>query len=193
MALGTSGCLITDKAEFSPPAPTPPFVTNLEPSPTEILYIPRKPGTAPDSRDYVETQNVSFEIRSDDMQRYLFSFILVDYPTDNPNRAPPMAKQFPADIGTLDTARIRATPLIIPATVPPGCHSITAIVSHDSSIYQGVVKPPLPGEVADVGIGTWWAQIGTDTSDPGGFPPCEPNPPKAPDAGADARIDGVGR
>jgi hypothetical protein len=193
MALGTSGCLITDKSSLSAPTATPPFVNNLDPPATQILDIPRKPGTDKGSRDYVETQNIWFDIRSDDMQRFLFAVVLVDYPSSDPERpASPVLWRFAPDIGTLDTPRRRTCPLIIPAYIDPGCHSITAVVSHDESIQKGIVKPTPPGAVPDIGTSTWWAQIGHDISDPEYPDPCEPNPPKSPDAGADGRMDGVG-
>jgi hypothetical protein len=189
MALGTSGCLITDKTSFSAPAPTPPFVNNLDPPATEILNIPRKPGTNM-GNVYVETVNISFDVRSDDMGRYLFAYVFVDYPSDDPTRSPPQALSFPPDIGTLDTPRKKAGKLLILPTVEPGCHSITAIVSHDISIQRGVVPVPPPGQPADVATGTWWAQIGEAPP----YDPCIPDPSKALDAGADADAgtDGVG-
>jgi hypothetical protein len=189
MALGTSGCLITDKATFSAPAPTPPFVNNLDPPATDILNIPRKPGTDPASHDYVETVNIAFDVRSDDMGKFLFAEVFVDYPSSDPNPidSPPNAWSFAADIGTFDTPRRKTCTLHIPYKVVPGCHSITAIVSHAASLQQGVVPVPPPGQPADVGSGTWWAQIGVE---PEKWAACPPDPPNARDAGGDARMDG---
>jgi len=174
MALGTSGCLITDKAEFSQPAPVPPFLTDLDPPATEILNIPTKPGGG--DRDYVDDKPLAFKVRSEDLQRYLFTAVLVDFPGSNPKPA----CFFPPDLGSLDTARPRDCKLNILPSVTPGCHSITALISHDSSIQIGVIKNP-----SDVGTATWWAQIGTDPM----YDPCEPHPSPG-DAGADARDGG---
>ena len=187
MALGSSGCLITDKAEFSPPTPTPPFVLNLDPPASEILNIPRKPGAGM-ANVYVETTNVAFEVRSDD-KRFLWSTVFVDYPSSDPLRPASVACTTAGgpDIGTLDTPRIWGCNLLIPPNVSEGCHSITALVTHDKVINEPRPPPP-PESLSDLGMGTWWAQIGADST----YFPCEPHPTRSPDAGADARVDGVG-
>jgi hypothetical protein len=176
MALGTSGCLITDKAEFTQPSPIPPFLTDLDPPATEIMNIPKKPGSPPGLNTYVDDKPLAFKVRSEDLQRKLYSVVFVDFPGPDPK----LACWFPPDLGTLDTPRSRDCKLDIRASVAPGCRPITAIVSHDEAIQVGVIRNP-----SDVGTATWWAQIGTDPM----FDICEPHRTTG-DAGTDGGADG---
>jgi hypothetical protein len=185
MAFGTTGCLITDKPDFDAPRQSPPFLANLDPPPHEILVIRRKPGTSAPMNEYLEDQEIRFTVHSDDLQQLLFFVVFI---------GPPGKHQyfpycfFPPTAGTLRVPRDQRCPLTVPSSVGPGCHPITALASHDNSIYT------MPKTDQNVGIATWWAQVGVDDSDPESDPdkykPCLPNPPSG-DAGADAR-DGSG-
>jgi hypothetical protein len=150
-------------------------LTDLDPPATEIINIPVKPGSPPNT--YVDDIPLAFKVRSEDLQRKLYTVVFVDFPGNDTKLACPL---FPADLGTLDTARPRECKLNINASVSPGCRPITAIVSHDPAIYGGVIRDP-----SDVGTATWWAQIGG--TDP--WFPCPPHRTTG-DAGTDGGADG---
>jgi hypothetical protein len=171
--MGSGGCFITESPEFKEPPVLPPFIANVNPPTSRILVIPRKPGTATGAREYVQDVEIRFDIRSEDLQRPLYAAVWVDFP--KPNKYPICS--FALSTGTLATARPQTCTLAIPSLIEAGCHSITALVSHDQSIYNGKVE-------GDLDTATWWAQIGVDDA-----VPCEPDP-LPPDAGRDVRGEG---
>jgi hypothetical protein len=79
MALGSIGCLVTEKPEFKPPSQTPPFLSNLNPSPNDILLLPRKPGTSESMNIYVE-KPLAFTVYSEDLGELLFGVVFIDPP-----------------------------------------------------------------------------------------------------------------
>jgi hypothetical protein len=176
MAFGSSGCLITDTPEYKAPRRTA-LLVNFDPQPYEIIVIPKEPGSPDDSNTYVQTKKIHFDIRSSDVQQ-VFGLCLIDFP--GPKQHPLWFLS--SEPGKLDTPG--ECDLRVPPSISQGCHSITALVSHDRSIINS------PRIIEDLGQATWWAQIGiNEGASPIEYFPCEPNPISR-DAGADARDGG---
>jgi hypothetical protein len=179
MALSSAGCLVTDSPTFKQPEELPPILTNLNPPAYKILNIPRKPG----SPNEYEQKTISFDVRSDDLQGPLYGAAGVDFPRSNPFI---LAWKAILGTGTLGEPRTTACQLAIPSYVEPGCYSITILLSHKGTIWGGIEGDAGSVE-GDLGIATWWAQIGVDENGP--YRPCEPDPVPR-DAGADGRAEG---
>jgi hypothetical protein len=173
--MNSVGCLVTDNPEFQAPATLPPFLSNLSPPTSRILVIPRKPGTTAPEKDYVQNTEISFDIRSEDLQRPLWGSVYLDFP--KPSKI--AICLFSPSTGTINKARRENCTLAIPSSVESGCHSITALVSHSASIITGRIE-------GDLDTATWWAQIGRDE---GSYDPCEPDPLPG-DGGVDAGSEG---
>jgi hypothetical protein len=171
--MSSAGCLITERPDFTAPEVSRPALTNFNPSPADILEIPRKPGTA---NEYVEGL-VRFDVFSEDLQKQLFFAVIIDLQRPTQDL---ICFESP-ETGTLAKARELKCPLKIKSSILPGCHSITALVSHDASVHTGRVASG-----SDLAMVTWWAQIGVD--EPGA---CAPHA-RPSDAGTDARAEGGG-
>jgi hypothetical protein len=170
--------LVTEKPEFKPPSQTPPFLSNLNPSPNDILLIPRKPGTSESMKVYVE-KRLAFTVYSEDLQEVLWGVAYA-----GPPATPTYINscRFPPSVGTIDKGRPLDCPIDVSNILTPGCHPITTLFSHDPGIYSN------PQTERPVGLATWWAQVGFDDSetDPEKkYAACVPNP-RTGDAGADA-------
>ena len=179
MALSSAGCLVTDSPTFKQPVELPPILTNLNPPASRILKIPRKPGSP---NEYVQ-ETIRFDVRSDDLQGPLYGAAGVDFPQSKPFI---LAWKAILGTGTLGTPRPAACQLAIPSYVEPGCHSISILLSHQGTILGGGIEGDAGSVEGDLGIATWWAQIGIDEAP---YQACEPDPVPG-DAGADARTDG---
>jgi hypothetical protein len=175
MALGSIGCLVTEKPEFKPPSQTPPFLSHLNPSPNDILLIPRRPGTSESMNSYVDGPTLTFDVYSEDLGELLFGVVFLGPPATRT-----YLRFFPPSAGTVDVRRPHTYTIKVPDSIGRDCHSITALFSHDPEIYNS------PQSDQPVGTATWWAQIGFDSTVPDPeYKPCEPNP-RPGDAGADA-------
>jgi hypothetical protein len=174
MAFGSSGCLVTGTPEITAPPPIAPLLADFDPLQADILEIPREPGTPSSTNTYVRTGKVKFRIRSTEI-RHVFGACVVDFlrPTQHTIATLTAAPE--------DLDKPLTCDLHIPPSIGPGCHSITALVSHDATIVGA------PRLIEDLGLATWWAQIGTE--DMPTRAACEPKPlPR--DAGADAHEGG---
>jgi hypothetical protein len=177
MALSSAGCLVTDSPAFKQPEALPPLLTNLDPPTSKILEIPKKPG----SPNEYEQKTISFDVRSDDLRGPLYGAAFVDFPR---NTKRPSAWQEYLGTGTLAEPRRPLCKLVIPSSVQPGCRPISVLLSHQFSIVNGIFESDAGSVEGDLGIATWWAQIGDE-----GPYPCEPDPVLG-DAGADVRAEG---
>jgi hypothetical protein len=174
--MSSAGCLITERPDFTAPEVSRPLLTNFNPSPANILEIPRKPGSDPSSNEYVEDVAISFDVLSEDLQTPLFMAVFIDL--QRPEQE--LICFSSAGTGTMSKARRLACPLAIRGSIKPACHSITALVSHDDSVFTGRVASG-----SDLGMMTWWAQVGVEDS----YHKCEPYT-RPTDAGTDARAEG---
>ena len=188
MALGSTGCFLTERPDFDPPRQTPPFMTNVNPSTTVAHTIPVRKGTDPTSNLY-ESQPIGFDIMSEDLGEKIQGLILLDFKgfgSTDPLRVLNQ-EAIQIDPGTLkDKERERFTRTIqIPSSVQPDCHTVTVLLSH--SFFPGSAKPQ---RIGDVDTKTWFFQVGAnDDEDQHGYKPCVPEPRQA-DAGADATDGG---
>jgi hypothetical protein len=174
--MSSAGCLITERPDFTAPEVSRPLLTNFHPSPADILEIPRKPGSSTEVNEYVE-KLIRLDVFSEDLQKPLYFAVIIDLLRETQDFICFESK----GTGTLAKARELKCPLKIKSSIKPGCHSITALVSHEESVYSGRVA-----NGSDLGMMTWWAQIGVEDSN---YWRCEPHTPPT-DAGADARADG---
>jgi len=188
--MGGAGCLVTESPDFTAPPVLPPLLTNLNPSPIKPGIIPRRPGTRYEDATYVQDVTLSFEVISDDFGRPLTAAVLLDFQGFASRETPTsVCRALTIPAGTLKTPpgeRRSECKLELSPSTPPGCHSITVVVSHE---FIAVTATPLkPG---DVDSATWFYQVGVDADNPEpDSKPCKPDPlPR--DAGAD-RIEGGG-
>jgi hypothetical protein len=183
MALGASGCLVTDSPEFKEPRRTPPLVIDLNPSPFD-LYPLENIAKASGGRAF-KPLDLYFYVVSEDLQQPLHVLFLLDYkrpgfPTGR------LLYQTTIPAASLDSPPRKVTcNAAFQADVLDGCHSVTALVSHEFENLEPKQKNPL-----DLAIATWWFMVGFDPSNPTKQLPCVPGDlPR--DAGADAPEGGL--
>ena len=194
MAFGSSGCLITDTPTFGAPVKTRPALSNLKPRPEVVHEIKFQPGSLPDAKLYAPGPTISFDVTSEDLGDDLDVLVLLDFQGfESPATPDRICKDKPPiRAGSLNEKKARSydCPLELNSRVPsviPGCHTFTAIVSHDFFPLSAN-----PVEFGDVAAATWFFQVGeTGDEPPDNYFPCKPVSTPA-DAGGDVRVDGGG-
>jgi hypothetical protein len=128
------------------------------------------------------SETLSFEIVSEDLQTGPQALLLLDFQGFNvPYTKLPLAVNADIPAGHLNGVPREAVkmPLQFGPDVQPGCHTVTAIVSHG---FKLTFAPKDPDDVATV---TWWYEL-VDDANPGGPSTCILQAGPSGDAGADA-------
>jgi hypothetical protein len=191
MAMGSVGCLITERPDFPEPQQTPPFLTNLDPTPATAQFIEFEPGTDPSAGTYKRNKSITFNIVSEDLGEALNALVVINfkglYSPTLPSEICRFDKIAP---GTLDTKRdpFSCQLDLNRLGLAPDCYSVAVVVSHD---FLGGLSVA-PAKQGDIAVATWFYQVGVNPADPNPkYMPCKPAPEPA-DAGIDARLDGGG-
>ena len=196
MALGSTGCLITERPDFDRPLQTPPFMVNLSPTTSVAHTIPFQPGTPKASKLYQPT-TIGFDVMSEDLGQKVYGLFLLDFKGLGSNDPllvlddktlidPGTMGQEQDNSGAPARARSVERQIQLGSSVDPTCHTITVVLSHS---FAPASARPL--RVGDVALNTWFYYVGADESAPEDFVDCAPEPRKV-DAGTDAPADGGG-
>ena len=186
-ALGGLSCLVTTSPDFAKPVRTPPFLTNLSPAPYVIQSIRSFP-TTPKS---YPTLTISFEVVSEDLQSSSLQGLLwLDFQgfgsTDVPVRVGTVPKIPPGHFPSAPRDLIKAE-FAFDSTVPPGCHSVTLVVTHEFD--NPLALRPRPVDENDVATATWWYDV-DDDGPPDLLHSCVVRGGSTGDAGTDADAGG---
>lgn len=149
-----SGCLVTSSGDFPERAPTRPYLSSAGASPPiSALVVVGEPST----------RQFRTVVSAEDNGTPLQVLLVADWKT--PQEILIQSTEVPA--GTFDIPRRIAAewaPLgagEIGGVVPPGCHSLTLIVSHR---FDPIART-LPARVDDYDFLTWWVLL-RDVQDP---------------------------
>ena len=176
-ALGGLHCLVTADPDFAKPVRTAPFVTSPVPSPFAIQRrsnIPGLPGV-------YASETISFEIVSEDLQSRPQALLLLDF-QGFPYAKVPLAVKADIPAGHLDGVAREAVKMDMKfgPDVQPGCHTVTAVVSHEFTL---TFEPKVKGDVSTV---TWWYELVDSDANPNAPSTCILQAAPSADAGADA-------
>jgi len=181
MVIGGPSCLVTQNIEYEPPAARGPFILDgtvartdgerertpvLEPvggsgqlasySPWQVLSIePSEDALNP----YPQLRIRAFA-RSENLEASLQYFVFVDY--EQADWASPakrrmsrlFAKEAPPQ-GFDAPVLLETDPFQLPATLTPGCHTITLVVTHGYDWFEE--RPVL--EDGSTAMRTWWLDV----------------------------------
>jgi hypothetical protein len=162
MMLGGPSCLVTSSPEFTQPGGqmSAPFLSSLSPEPYKIISVTKLGPSYPSSK-------IDFSVFSDDGGQKVYAWLVVDYQTVDENTF--LWK--PIDPGTFDSntraanglrvGRPVSMPYTLPPKTPPGCHTLTLVVTHD---FAGPSSNTL--DSYDSTIATWWLNVGDDPNSP---------------------------
>jgi hypothetical protein len=153
-SLASTGCLIAEAPSYDQPRRTVPVIDSVTPQPSHLLEIVSDATAQPFSQPF------TFQVYSEDAGEPLVASLVVDYLT---------ARQYVLTAIDLP-ARAADEPKNVALTfkpdprVPDGCHSLTALVMHESSATaEGYPIKVSDRDVAEV---TWWVFLDTGPDDP---------------------------
>ncbi len=165
LALGcsfsTTGCLVADAPTYGPPEQRPPVINSqgVTPTPYTLIVVDQDPEQIP----------ISVPVRSEDAGEALKGTLWLDYLLESPDwysdREIP-----PGSFDELD--RSFDIPFQVGSGVTAGCHTLTALITHESN-YDDDTKLPIDSSSFDVASVTWWVNVKpTNPSMPGTLVGC---------------------
>jgi hypothetical protein len=153
-SLASNGCLIAEAPSYDQPRRTVPVIDGAHPQPSRLLEIVSDVSAPPFS------QLFTFQVYSEDAGEPLVASLVVDYLTDR--QAVLTAIDLPARAA--DEPKHVSLTFKPDPRVPDGCHSLTALVMHESSATaEGYPIRVADRDVVEV---TWWVFLDTGPDDP---------------------------
>lgn len=146
-SVSTTGCLVADAPNYGPPEQRPPVINTqgVNPTPYALIVIPEMSAGI----------TISVPVRSEDAGESLWGVLFVDYGLEK--------QEFwddqeipPGSFDELD--RSYDTSFQAGTRVTPGCHTLTAFITHKSNFdsKENVIVDSSNFDVASV---TWWMNV----------------------------------
>jgi hypothetical protein len=160
MALAGVGCIVTASPDFTKPEPTPPYLTSLSPFPGAVQRVISSGGA---SRPVFMIPAISFDVVSEDLSGPgIDAQLLLDYQGSAFERLDPVAQPKHLPPGHLNSPQRTVDwgeKVSLHPETSPGCHTLTAVVSH--AFVPGTATPigaPPLGD-RDVAMATWFLNV----------------------------------
>jgi hypothetical protein len=148
--------MVTGSPEFAEPKPTRPFLAAQKPVTWAVNVVLGAGSPAVYTPDMV-----IFDVVSEDLNKNLLAVLFLDYrgpvsTVDEPFHFQPIVTIAPGHLDPTSVANPRDVkyPYTLPPGTPAGCHSLTALVTHDLTV--GGVHPQDDSDVATL---TWWLAV----------------------------------
>jgi hypothetical protein len=156
VALVSTGCIVAEAPSYGAPRRTTPVIDHLSVEPQPSFLVRMEPTDV--------SKQFSFTVHSEDAGEPLFAVLVIDYNGGEDRQTVFDAVDIPARAA--DEPK-NVTLLFEPdGSISDGCHSLTALVMHDSSRSADQLPIPIVSD-GDVAAITWWIDLKTEN---GGVP-----------------------